>query len=286
MINYGQTLRNIRESKGMSLKEASDGIMSSAFLSKIERDISIPNLDLLLQLLDRLRTTYAEFSYLLTREVETPQFQFELEFSKATVNDDTYKLDQLAEKESSLYQKTNDIRHRFNAITAIIMKNEIDHVPQSEALKTELKTFLLNVEDWGIYELALYGNTMPAFNGEELVLLTKTAIRKANEFWNFANMKELLISIIYNTMFSALENNYDIKLTSLINSATSLSREYPLSFASIGFNALKSIVEYRGGKVSAKEDMKQTLQIFRYFNQNKRAQDMSALWEKYTGDKL
>ncbi len=37
-MNYGETFKNIRSSKGYSLKEVAEEIVSSSFLSKFERD--------------------------------------------------------------------------------------------------------------------------------------------------------------------------------------------------------------------------------------------------------
>lgn len=37
MVNYGRILREIRTSRGMNLDETADDIISTGFLSKIER---------------------------------------------------------------------------------------------------------------------------------------------------------------------------------------------------------------------------------------------------------
>ncbi len=63
MNEYGKTIRKIREEKGYTMQQLSDGILSTSFLSKFERGNSDISISYFFQILERLSLSYDEFLF-------------------------------------------------------------------------------------------------------------------------------------------------------------------------------------------------------------------------------
>jgi len=99
MYSTGETIRKIRIAKGLTLQEIATNQLSSAFISKVERnesDISLSRFELILA---RLHVTYDEFSFIRNNYQLDSQKSFSKIIHPYINNDNVYGLKNLYTEE-------------------------------------------------------------------------------------------------------------------------------------------------------------------------------------------
>ena len=106
----GTIFRELRLSKGMTLEEASKGIVSLPFLSKFERGEHEITSNKFIRLLSRLNISYREFELILGHLEGYSQTAFLQQLSTALVNNDLALLNQLYDDQKLLLKQYGDSR--------------------------------------------------------------------------------------------------------------------------------------------------------------------------------
>lgn len=219
MEKFGPMIRELRLSKGLTLNELAKDIVSVPFLSKYERggsDISVAHF---FQLMDRLNVRFSEFEVANLVSEQEKQDAFLEKYSYAVNNDNIILLRQLLTDEKQYYQQNSNVRHVHNQI---ILKQYIHNLSQlpydQEGIKV-IKDYLMKVEDWHLYEIELFGNSiffLPLATSEFLV---KTAIKKTYLMDKISNNKHVLAQVIANVITRMIESEEILKAQKLIELA-------------------------------------------------------------------
>lgn len=100
----------------MTLKETSQDILSSQFLSQFERNLNDISLSNFLSLLDRLNVRFSEFKLHSSELQLNSQQHFLSQYGKECRSKNIISLNELIDIESVIYQKDKNIRHQHNKI--------------------------------------------------------------------------------------------------------------------------------------------------------------------------
>jgi Rgg/GadR/MutR family transcriptional activator len=287
MFNYGTILRQFREAKGMTLKEVADGIVSVAFLSKVERNISVPNMDVLFRLLKRMRVMQDEYLYAINQEEGRDDLAFVKDLADATIKDDTYRIKGLMEKAANEYNKTQDITQRHLFLTAATEYALVKKEPFNIEYVEELRHYLLNVDDWTRYEVVLYNNNLMAFNVETVDLLTRTAIDKSQEFIALSDYRRALIAVVINAVHRLLEASEYKKAKNFLVIGKGMITDNTLALERTELNFLEGLIDFHYGKhEQGIEKALQAINVLQYFKAHDWAKASVELWEEKTNTVL
>lgn len=116
MDNLGRIFRDIRIGKNYSLKQVSEGIMSTSFLSKFERGETEISLKRFYLLLDRLSLTLEEFSFISNDFRPSRLENLMSEVRKAYENNNVKLLLKLEKEENLKWEKYGVDNYRYNSI--------------------------------------------------------------------------------------------------------------------------------------------------------------------------
>ncbi|MBB2480559.1 helix-turn-helix domain-containing protein [Bacillus sp. APMAM] len=204
MVPYGETLRQIRVQKGLTMKELADGICSVSFLSKFERGDSDITLGLFTKILEKLMLSFDEFLYIHNDYMPDQLEQFFKNVSTAYFNRNSAQLKHLKKQEIEKWEKYRIDIYYCNVLMLqvyerIVDAKEIDENVDKEDVKI-LSNYLFSVEVWGYYELQLYSATMLFLEAGMVVQLSKTAYEKSIRYRNLKKVNEAIIAIIMNTI--------------------------------------------------------------------------------------
>lgn len=209
MNEYGKTIRKIREEKGYTLQQLSDGILSTSFLSKFERGNSDISISYFFRILERLSLSYDEFLFIHN---DFNLDNFETFFDKAEqayVNRNLSKLQALKEVHMDKWRITKITTYRCNTLVLDvligILRNEFIDAEKEEI--EFLFDYLFQVEVWGYYELRLYNTTMFLMPPEMVLTLSETAYEKSVYLRKLAKVNQIIIYILLNTLTYLLRNN-------------------------------------------------------------------------------
>lgn len=202
MKNYGETFRTIREQKGYTMKQVSQGIVSISFLSKFELGVSDISITSFIRLLQRVTVTFEEFQFLnQNNQVDLLELFFQ-EAGNAYMNRDLPQINRLKKQELDKWQETNLEPFRCNAIMLNVYEGIIrntEFIVAKEDLEF-LYNYLFKVEVWGSYELHLYSSTILLMNPDMVITLSETVYKKSEPMKQYPKLHKAIISIMLNTL--------------------------------------------------------------------------------------
>lgn len=203
MLPIGHLLKKIRQAKHLSQKEVAEGILSEHHLSKCELEKSDMSTSSFLEILNRLNVSLAEFEIYYSKEIDTQQQFIDALFDS---NDDIYILNHMLEKEKRLYQQTRHLRHYHNQILLRAMIAHISQTPLNRSELRELHVYLLQVEDWGRYELALFNYASLFFTTATVHQYVPLLFKKAHLYRTKKTYMEQLSMILLNILYADIEH--------------------------------------------------------------------------------
>ena len=125
-------------------------------------------------------------------------------------------LNQLLADEKQYYQQSANIRHLHNQIILKQYINNMTHLPYSQEDGKVIKEYLLQVEDWHLYEIELFGNSIFFLPLATTEFLVKTAIKKTYLLDRISNNKHVLAQVIANVITKMIEAGELMKARQLI----------------------------------------------------------------------
>lgn len=202
MNNYGETFRTIREQKGYTMKQVSQGIVSISFLSKFERGDSEISLTSFIELLQRVSVTFEEFQFLHNNNRTDMLETFFQEARYAYMNRNLGQLDRLKKQELDKWKKTGMESFRCNAIMLNVYESIVRWTKfvAAEGDLEFLYDYLFKVEVWGYYELRLYNSTILLMNPDMVITLSETVYKKSDQMKQLPKLHKVIISIMLNTL--------------------------------------------------------------------------------------
>lgn len=201
MNRYGHLLKLLREQKGISQFDLSDGILSKNHLSKIERGENDISFQTLLKLLDRLNISLFEFELLLDKTQDN-QSTFLKDLSIAVANNDLYLLNELLTREIELKSKSDNIRHKHNVILLKAYIDKFSNTPLNHHEIQEIIQYILTVDECGRYEISLFGNFVGFMSSDMRHKLVKMIYRKSQLFCSEKNYTEIFTRILLNVCYA------------------------------------------------------------------------------------
>lgn len=182
MKHLGPLFRVLREERGFTLKNLSEGIVSYSYLSKFEKgkaQISANNLILLLQ---RMNLTVDEFLYFNRLRMNDYQAFFQ-KISNAHIQQDLEKLKEYYQDERALFLETNINFHKYNAImiAAVIQDLNTDFLISEKEIQ-QFVDYLLACSFWTTYEISLFGNSLTLFSEELLIVLLEEIKKRISDY--------------------------------------------------------------------------------------------------------
>lgn len=250
MKNLGSVIREVRKSKALTLKQVAGSELSVAFLSKVERGNSDISLNNFLIVLKTLNISWDEFFYVAHGYQGGNRLKFIENVKKYILEDNVYGLQRLQSIEAKTCNH-NSKYHHFNVIIIDLIISQIQHKQFKKEYVTELQTYLLNVENWGIYELTLFNNVMFCFPTSVLSLLLDNATKKTIAYRHLPQYEELLMIIICNNLEITLQQKNIVRAEKIVAQSTEIYRDKRISLSNMKFKFLQGILMMYTGNVDA-----------------------------------
>ena len=196
MQSYGATIKSIRKSKGLLLKELADEQLSLSLLSQFENDKTTISCERFHRLIDKLEVRFDEFQLIQTGQTHSAKHAEIMSYVAAMGSVDRVEdLEGLEEKYQALclYQQQNyslEVDHLLQLFRFdYLMKQDIlSGSPMLAAYEKHsdclggAKHYLLNTDTWGVYELRLFARVAVAMEAPLLWRCLQVAIKKSDQF--------------------------------------------------------------------------------------------------------
>lgn len=214
MNNYGATVKELRKSKGLLLKELVDEQLSMSLLSQFENGKTTISCERFHRLLDKLEVSFAEFQLLHTGEHHSEAQKLMVAYVRSMgieSIDEVPKLKKKYQKLTAYFQRhySLELDHFLQLIRFdYLMKEELfKGVPIQEAYPKHnycldsAKHYLLNTDTWGVYELRLFARVAVSMEPALLWRCLTIAIKKSQRFAKIPGNKDILYNT-FETVFS------------------------------------------------------------------------------------
>ncbi|MEY8463611.1 helix-turn-helix domain-containing protein [Streptococcus merionis] len=169
---FGAAIRQIRQEKGLTLIDLSDGILAKSQLSRFERGESQVAVTSFFQLLNRLNITFDEM-LVYTQQKDDFRELINQVAPRYAKGDKDWLQAIIAQLEAKPLKKP----YTVTMLKALLESLGGDQGPSEEEL-AQLTDYLFTVEFWGQYEITLLGNCAKVISFETLYLLTVELIKK------------------------------------------------------------------------------------------------------------
>lgn len=203
MKEIGAVFRQIRESRHISLEEATGGEFSRSMLSRFERGENDLTTQRFFQALQQIKTSLSEFSHLAGID----QHSFIPKLLKEHYENMSLEHDQdLYQSYQQAYQKDHK---KEDFLASIILKAQmLGFYPEVELTSSqEEHDYLFSVTIWGIFELNLFSLTSPLFSSQLYRQYTEELVQRDDFKLLLDSSRPALNSIFLNGFFLAISSN-------------------------------------------------------------------------------
>ncbi|MFT9457013.1 MAG: helix-turn-helix domain-containing protein [Liquorilactobacillus hordei] len=211
-MKIGQIFRYFRQTKHITLKEASQGIVSIPFLSRFENGLTDISFSHLLELLNRINVQLSEFEFLYQQQQNKNDLLPAFQQAYQAGNIDMLK------KYLSKWQKKQG---RFANLQTIQLKMMLATLGTGKVTKKELVVivdYFQKIDNWTFFELYLFGHTLSFLELPIMLNLFDELQKKEIIYDDFRHDNFSILFYIYNNVIlHLLANNYFNKAYTLIN---------------------------------------------------------------------
>lgn len=202
---YGQSIKKIRKSKNMTLKEVAGEALSVSQLSRFENEKSIIPVDLFYEVLDNLNSTTDEFNYISDLQTNELLEDYTERMEKYNDAEDFKQLKALINE----IKRTNPGIYSWEQFLIYFIQN-ILYVHEEVEYKNDqpVLEYLMQVEDWGQMELSLYAMFGFIFDIDTTYFLMRTALKRSQQYLEVPAASKLLYNILSNNFSTFLANRH------------------------------------------------------------------------------
>jgi len=195
MTKIGEIFKIFRTGKNITLKEASQNIVSYPFLSKFERGLTDISFTHLLELLDRINVQLSEFEFLYSK-YNADNNDLLPSFQSAYQSGDIVML-------KHHLQTWQHKQGKFAELQVIQLKMmlstlNIDSITKSDILI--LEAYFKTIDNWTFFELYLFGHAMPFLEEKFMFHLFQELHQKGILYDNFRYDSFSMLFYIYNNI--------------------------------------------------------------------------------------
>ena len=260
--NFGQIAKQIRQSKKLSEVEVTDDVIKQSQLSKFERGQTNMSIDKFYQLLENMKVSLDEFQSIYRDFTLSEEGNFAMELAGAYDSRDAAKLRKILKTSEAKLE--NQPKKLFNQIEVIIVKLALSYVTHFELPTEELdrvKDYLLDVENWGRYELWLLSWLLPVFDIKALRLLGQEILQKAEFYRSISINNRSFIRVILNLINVWLQKDDPAQALKYIKYLENrkLSLDYMYERLMLKYN--KGLYQVKLGKAAGLDEIRECAQI-------------------------
>ncbi|MGT2751189.1 Rgg family transcriptional regulator [Streptococcus orisasini] len=265
MKEFGKIFKILRESKNLSLREASQDAISMAQLSRFERGQSSISIDSFFQCLDNINVLLDEFQSIYNDYTLTDDIRFNKELFEAYLNNDYLKLDKFLNDLEIEKIKYPDKKSLY--LNSIIVKIIIYTCDQSRKVSKKdlnfLVDYLFSVEQWGRYELWLFINGASVFTINTLITLSSEMLGRVQFYDELLENRRKIYQMLLNVVTICIENDYLAHALKFMNSIDSLQLSEADVFERIVHRFNKAYYSFKRGDEASMELMLEYIEMLK-----------------------
>ena len=207
MEQIGKVFRQLRESRNISLRQATGGQFSPSMLSRFETGQSELSVEKFLFALENISASVEEILFLARGFHYDTDSELRKEITDILDPKNIAPLEDLYRKE---YQKyANSQNKQKHILNAIMIKSYMKSMDETVELTREegkvLHDYLFSTEIWGIYELNLFSVSSPLLSVPLFTRYVREMVRKSDFLMEMKGNRHLFHTMLLNGFLASIE---------------------------------------------------------------------------------
>lgn len=195
----GQIIKEIRINKKIQANFLYKKILSRPAIVKFEKGESDTTIERFFIILDRLNISLEEFEVIYKKEENKDMF-YVFNYINSFYKRDLKTLNILSHKSYEEYLITGNRKYLHYKAVINLLIADINGVDGNEDDISTLKTYLLNCDTWGYYELTLFTNTLSFYSNDLIDLVYEKSKKHLIGYNNLLRYKNELSLLLFNIL--------------------------------------------------------------------------------------
>ncbi|EAE1629878.1 Rgg/GadR/MutR family transcriptional regulator, partial [Listeria monocytogenes] len=196
MGSYGELIREIRLSKGLTQKEVYTGIISRSYAIGFEKGKHEITLSLFEEILKRIMVSLDEFFFIYREFSSTEDDSFWIDFAELSGVNDVVGMQALLDKITLERTEQTEVRKailhtRIQTINHYLRTNVFDESNISDEYKKIIHDYLWKMQTWTLEEVRIFANGISFFE-EEVQIHFYQIMLKSYEKYRYYDRGRLL----------------------------------------------------------------------------------------------
>lgn len=273
MNDFGKISKQFRESKGMSLREVAGDKLSASQISRFERGQTSLNVESFYNCLNNLNISLEEFELRYRNYIQDDNIVFNSKISEAYLSGNISKL-------MSMLDKLSEENTSVSYLNSIVVKTAISMCDPSRRVSQKdinfLSDYLFSIEEWGNYELWLFGNTSFTLSPQLLNLLGSEMINKTHFYKSSEENKKKVYMMTLNIISTFLDKNELTYALKFLNYLDTISISETETYIKMFHKYVKLLYSYKIGDSEAIFELKKlvsALEVLECYGSAKKIND-------------
>lgn len=265
--NIGQVFRKMRKSRGYTLKQVSEDIVSTSCLSKFEKGETDISLRSFLSLADRLNMDVGEIIF-KSRESSGDFNMFLNEVSAFYIQQNAERLKEIRLEQLALFEETKSPYYKLNALILLSLLQDLDpDMPVEEADKEYIASALLNINTWSNYEIYLFGNTLNLLTFHTIELICKEINKLVSAQQASSALQKNIVNLFLNVIVIFINGDDNARAKNLIDIVKQYLGPYYF-FEKTRIMFLEGVAEHKSGRENGLQLIEDSLTVMRILEPN------------------
>ena len=244
--NVGRVFREMRKSRGYTLKQVSEDIVSTSCLSKFEKGETDISLRSFLSMADRLNMDIGEIIF-KSRESSSDFTIFLNEISDFYIQQNAKRLKEIRLEQLALFEATKSPYYKLNTLILLSFLQDLDpNMPVEEADKEYIASALLNINTWSNYEIYLFGNTLNLLTFHTIELICKEISKLVSAQQASSALQKDIVNLFLNVIVIFINGDDNARAKNLIDIVKQYLGPYYF-FEKTRIMFLEGVAEYKSG---------------------------------------
>ncbi|EAE8347305.1 Rgg/GadR/MutR family transcriptional regulator [Listeria monocytogenes] len=272
MGSYGELIREIRLSKGLTQKEVYTGIISKSYAIGFEKGKHEITLSLFEEILSRIMVSLDEFFFIYREFSSTEDDNFWIELVAELHKNDVVGLQKLLDKITAKRDDRTELRKailqtRIQIINHYLRTNVYDESVVSNEYKEIIHDYLWKIQTWTLEEIRIFANSV-AFFEEEVQIHFYQIMLKSYEKYRYYDRGRMMYCQLFAGMIDELiiQNKMDSanQVLKKLKEASETNSSYNTAFYRIVCNYYQGLIWMKEGEIKkGYQQTKRALQMWR-----------------------
>ncbi|MBC2328980.1 Rgg/GadR/MutR family transcriptional regulator [Listeria swaminathanii] len=247
MVAYGELIREVRLSKGLTQKEVYTGIISKSYAIGFEKGKHDITLGLFEEILKRVMLSSDEFFFMNRGFSLAEEDNFWYKFAQAANQKDLTELETL--HDAILQQKGERatlreaiVHSRIEINKQLLLNNKFDVSIVSDEDKAVIQTYLWKVQSWTLEEIRIFANSVDYFEEDVQIYFFQLVLKSIEKYKHYDRGKKVFSTLLTNITEELIARNQLDYATQLLEILYELSASHDCAFYRIMHNYYQGLI--------------------------------------------